>query len=40
MLETKERRKKTRNVHEHHVGWDSVVGIAIDYCLDGLAFET
>ena len=39
-MQRKERRKKTGNVHEHHVGRDSVVGIATNYGLDGPGIET
>jgi hypothetical protein len=40
MIQRKERRKKTGNVHEHHVDRDSVVSIVTDYGLDGSGIET
>jgi len=38
-MQRKERRKKTGNVHEHHVRRDSVVSITTDYGLDGPGLE-
>jgi len=40
MMQRKERRKETGNVHEYHVGRESVVGIATDYGLDGTEIKT